>query len=280
MPPADTPSNPRTWRDRRVLRWAMFDVATSTYIALVPGFFGLYFATVLAQGNTGAGALWGATAALAVVASAVIAPLAGAWADRHGRWLRVITLATIVTIAATALLSLSLPLGMAWAAAIFLLAQVGYTVGIGQYDSMLVRLAQPAKRSRASTLAWATGMLGGILALTSALWLLREVPREMQVDRLPLVFLLAAGLFAVLAAPALLAMRGIVASPDRATAPVRASSPLRDVWRTCREWRRHETAVVLLVGFFLVNDVVVTLQFFGSIVLRERFDLLIRQYCS
>ena len=31
------------WLTRRIWRWAMFDVASSTYIALVPTLFGLYF---------------------------------------------------------------------------------------------------------------------------------------------------------------------------------------------------------------------------------------------
>ncbi len=32
-----------SWRNAQVLRWSLFDVASSTWIALVPSFFGLYF---------------------------------------------------------------------------------------------------------------------------------------------------------------------------------------------------------------------------------------------
>ncbi len=265
------------WRDPRVLRWASFDVASSTYVALVPGFFGLYFASVLSAGHPGTGALWGMTAALSVIASAIFAPLAGAWADRRGRWHTIIVLATTLCIAATALLSQSPLLGVAAASAMFMLAQVGYTVGVGQYDALLVRLAGPAERSRVSTLAWATGMLGGVLAVAGALWLLRDVPRAAQIDQLPQIFLLCAVLFGALAVPSLWALRDLATAPVVTGSTVGGPSLLRAVWRTCREWRRHRTAFVLLAGFFLLNDVVVTLQFFGGIVLRDRFELSLRE---
>ena len=48
---------------------------------------------------------------------------------------------------------------------------------------------------------------------------------------------------------------------------------VQGVAKTVREWRRHREALRVLLAFFLVNDVVVTIQFFIAIVLSTRFDL-------
>jgi UMF1 family MFS transporter len=44
---------------------------------------------------------------------------------------------------------------------------------------------------------------------------------------------------------------------------------------TLRHWRRHREVFRFLVGFYLVNDVLVTLLFFIAILLRARFGLSI-----
>lgn len=262
------------WRDARVLRWSLFDVASSGYVALVPGFFGLYFIRVLAEGEASAPAVWGLTAAAALIVSAVLAPIVGAWADRGAGWLRALTAATALCVLATALLSQSAALALPAVIALFVLAQVGYALAIAQYDGLLVRLAVPGQGARISSLGWAIGLTGGMLALAAALWLLHGIPSERQVARLTAVFLMVGLLFGLLALPALHALRGM--TPVRPPSPASAGQALRDVWQTCRHWRRHRAALLLLAGFFLVNDVLVTLQFFSGIVLRDRFALDVR----
>jgi UMF1 family MFS transporter len=269
-----------TWRNAQVLRWSLFDVASSTWIALVPSFFGLYFVNVIGAGQPQAGALWGATAAASLVLVALLAPAVGAWADRGGRWVRVIALCTAVCVAATLLLPQSAAAGLLAAAVLFVLAQAGYTLATSQYDALIVRVAAPGQVSRTSALAWAIGLGGGVLGLGIALWLMHGVPSAAQAAHLPPQFLLAGLLFVVLSLPGLVALHRLLrsAAPDAAAAasvtePTGPLAALRAVGRTCRHWRRHRTAFALLLGFFLVNDVLVTLQFFSGILLRDRFAL-------
>jgi MFS transporter, UMF1 family len=260
----------------RVLRWALFDVASSTYIALVPTYFGLYFVSVLGAGRPGIDALWGASAAAALVFTGILAPVAGAWADRNGRWFSVILVATLVCVAATLLLSQAAALGLAGAVLLFVLAQGGYTLCTSQYDALLVRVAAPGHLARTSALGWALGLLGGLAALGGGLWLMQDLPAAQQVVNLGPLFVLAGALFALLAVPALVALRGVVPPPRDQAPAADARAVLGSVWQTCRQWRRHRTAFLLLGGFFLVNDVLVTLQFFSGILLRERFALEVR----
>ena len=73
----------KRWLTRRVAAWALYDVASSSYIALVPTFFGLYYVTVVAADLPLATSRWGSVAALALVVAGLLAPFAGALADER-----------------------------------------------------------------------------------------------------------------------------------------------------------------------------------------------------
>jgi UMF1 family MFS transporter len=73
------------WLTRPVLAWALYDVASSAFAAVVPPYFGLYFVSVIAGDSPGAQARWGLIAAASLVASGVLAPFAGARVDRRGQ---------------------------------------------------------------------------------------------------------------------------------------------------------------------------------------------------
>lgn len=264
------------WLTRRVLGWALYDVASSTYIALVPAFFGLYFASVIARGQPGASAWWGATAAASLVLAGVLAPLVGAFADRSARWFPVLVLTTALCVLATIALPAVANVGVLAAAAGFIVAQVSYTLATSLYDSLVIDVAAPSHRGRISALGWAIGLFGGMLAVVVALVLMHGVPAAAQVDRLGAVFFVAGAMFAVLAVPGLSGLRSArlrPAGPERREAAL--ASSLRAVGATLRGWREHRTTLQVLLSFFLINDVLVTLQFFIAIVIATRFGLTI-----
>ena len=47
------------------------------------------------------------------------------------------------------------------------------------------------------------------------------------------------------------------------------------VIETLRHWRRHREVFRFLIGYYLLNDVLVTVLFFIAIILRARFGLSI-----
>ncbi len=270
------PAPASTWLTRRVLGWALFDVASSTYIAVVPTFFGLYFTSVIARGHPSATAWWGLIAAASLLLAGLLAPVAGAYADRAARWLRVVVGST----ALCALAAVSLPLaakgGALAAAAVFLAAQVGYTLATSIYDSLVVDVASPQHRGRISALGWSLGLVGGIVAIVVALVVMRGVAPAAQAQQLGPVFVVAGALFAILAVPGVAGLRGLRASaapPASRVAGLGAS--LRAVTSTVRRWREHRPALQVLASFFLINDVLVTIHFFTAIVLSARFGLAI-----
>lgn len=265
--------DPSPWLNRRTFGWALYDIASSTYAALVPAYFGLYFVALAGTGASAAGA-WGAVAAASLVAAGLLSPLVGAQADRTGRWLRTLVLATAACVIAVLLLPTAAATGLPAAVAAFLIAQVGYTLATSVYDSYVIDIAPATQRGRVSGLGWALGMLGGIAAILGALWLMHGVPPEAQVQRLGAAFMLSGALFAVLALPGIAGLRGLRTKGHPIESPeVGLEASLRAVAATLRDWRQHRTALRVLTAFFLINDVMVTIVFFIAIVVRDRFGL-------
>ena len=269
-----TPATP--WLTRRIWRWATFDVASSTYIAIVPTFFGLYFMSLAGPGGLPAGALWGATVALGLVASGILAPIAGAFTDAIACRACTLRVASYICVAATILIPWAADHGLPWAAALFLVAQTGYTIAASLYDSYLVDIAPAPFRGRASGFGWALGMFGGIAVVGIALMMISSVPAAEQTRHLGAIFLMSGIAFGILAIPALGALHGISSPAKFACWRTEALiASLRQVRATLTGWRAHGNALRAMWAFFLINDALVTLQFFIAIVLSARFGLTV-----
>jgi UMF1 family MFS transporter len=260
------------WLTRPVLAWALYDVASSAFAAVVPPFFGLYFVAVIAGDLPGAQARWGLIAALSLAAAGLLAPFVGAWADRRGRWLGVLVVTTALCVVATVAMPTTAPGTVLRAAALFVAAQVGYTLAVSIYDSLLVRVAAPENAGRVSGLGWSVGFAGGIIALAASLLLLRGLAPDAQTARLPEAFLLAGLIFAAFSVPGVRGLRDLGGPPSRAGA-LRIGEAFASVARTLRHWRRSREAFRFMVAYYLLNDALVTLLFFIAILLRARFGL-------
>lgn len=262
------------WRSRPVVAWALYDFASSTWAALLPPLFGVYFVQVIASGRNDAPALWGLVAALAFGIAGALAPFVGAFVDGRGRWIGPLAALTGLCAFATVLLALAGP-GTVWlATALFVAAQAGYTLAASLYDSLVRRVSDPSGFGRVSAFGWASGLCGGIVAILAAIVVVRAVPAEAQIPKLDEVFLLAGGLYAVLAVPALHGLLRV--SRERSPpVPVAARGAGATVWTTLRNWRRHREPFRFLAGYYFINDVLVTLVVFVAIILRERFGLTI-----
>ena len=264
------------WLTRQVAAWALYDVASSTFVGLVPVFFGLFFVTVVAVDNPGAQGQWGAIASLALLLAGAVAPFYGAWADRRGRLLALLAAATAVCVVAT----LSMPLAergdVLLAAVLFIAAQIGFTLAAALYDSLLVWIAPRTHVGRVSGFGWTIGFAGGIVALLAALGVMHGVPSDAQAARLSEAFMISGVLFALFAVPALLGLqRSSVIARGRRTPSRAGIAAYTSVIETLRHWRRHREVFRFLLGYYLLNDVLVTVLFFIAIILRARFGLTI-----
>lgn len=262
------------WIDSRVLRWALYDIASSNFHAVVPTFFGLYFVSVIGQGDPAAKAWWGATAAAGLLVAAILAPLVGAWADRTGRWFAALAVLTLLCVVATVLLPGAAHAGLLAGCVLFIAAQACYTVASSLYDSLVIDVAPAGRRGLASAVGWSLGLAGGLASVFAALALVQGLAPEQQLARLDDAFLIAGALFGLLAIPGLLGVRRArPASPYGPAADFRTI--LATVASTLRHWRAHREPLKVIAAFFLVNDVLVTLQFFAAVVLASGFGIAV-----
>lgn len=261
------------WLSRRTLAWASYDVASSTYLGVVPiVLFPIYFRTVLAPGEAGA-FYWGLTVAVALVVAGLSAPFLGMFADRTGRRWPLLAAATLACCLAIASLSLIGPnTGLALALA-FVVAHAGYLIATSLYESYLPHIARPSQSGRISSFGWAIGFLGGVLAILAVLPLAGAGTGPDNLDRYRMSFLVVAAMFALLAVPALWGLRRIVERPQQRQPQ---ANPL-SIRRTLASWRDQREVVKVLLAFYLINDGMVTISVFAANYFRTRFGTSVEQ---
>jgi UMF1 family MFS transporter len=253
----------------------MYDIASSNYHAIVPAFFGLYFLSIAGTEHAAAKAVWGVAVATSLLVAAVVAPLVGAWADRTGRWFGALVALTVVCVLGTLLLPLTARTGLLVGGLLFVVAQTGYTVASSVYDSLVVDVAPASHRARASAIGWSLGLVGGLAGTFAALALVQGYSPEQQVVRLELAFLSSGALFAALAMPGLVGVRGAAAHRAASAIDLGLAATAARVADTFRRWREHRELLTLIGSFLLINDVLVTLQFFVAVVLASKFGIAV-----
>ncbi|HET6719473.1 MAG TPA: MFS transporter [Rhodocyclaceae bacterium] len=165
------------FRDRKVLGWALYDWANSAFATTVlAGFFPILFKEYWNAGVDAATstARLGDASSLASLVVAILAPLLGAIADRAGRRKAGLFAFTMLGLVMTGALGMVEKGHWQLASLCFILAQIGFSGGLGFYDSLLVGVARPADYDRVSGLGYALGYLGGgiLFALNVAMVLL------------------------------------------------------------------------------------------------------------
>lgn len=262
-----------TWLDRRVTAWAMYDVASSSYVAVVPALFPLLYANVVLGGVQGADARFALLGALALVVAGVLTPIIGAIADR-GRLFAWLVGATLVCVLASASMPALRPGQVLLAGIAFVVAQSGYTIAMALYESFLPSLATVRTMARVSSFGWACGLLGGVATLVVVLLVVRGRPEG---EALPLAIGTSAIVFALFALPALQALART--SPG---APPRPGPVLREAARALvddvRHWRRHRNSLRFLLAFLLVNDVSVTVVLVVTLFMRQTFGTSLEDF--
>ena len=186
------------------IAWALYDFANTVYsYAVVSYAMGLWL-TDDARLGPADGQLWfGIANAASVGLNALVSPVLGAMSDRTGRRLPYLLFFTAQTIIATGLIGLiagGTGTGPAFLGLVlFTIANFSYQAALIYYDSTLPVVSKPDSRGRVSGIGVATGYIG-----TIAIGLLILLTNS---GSGALTFLMAAVLFAVVAAPLFLLVR-------------------------------------------------------------------------
>jgi MFS transporter, UMF1 family len=157
--------------------WAWYDSGNSAFFTtIVTAVFPSFFALYAAAGMEGprATATYGAITTAAMLLIAVSAPILGAIADFSASRKRLLVLFMLVGVAACFGMTTIGEGEWRWAAALFIIGNIGVSGSLVFYDSLLPFVAKPAETDRVSTSGYAIGYLGGgVLLLINLAWILQ-----------------------------------------------------------------------------------------------------------
>lgn len=254
--------------ERTVRAWCLYDWASSAFATTIMAAMFPPFFRSLALGaglrEVQATAYWGYATALALLLVALIAPLLGAAADHLGRPKRFLSGFAGLGILATALFAMIGEGSWRLAAALFIVANIGFAGANIFYESLLPHIARPRELDRISTRGYAIGYVGGgLLLVVNLLWVLR--PHWFGLPdadfALRIAFLSVAVWWALFSIPLLRRVpdprpTGRTGSPKSGAA--RAAGPLRGALQrlaaTSRDLRRYRHLLLFLVAFWIYSD--------------------------
>lgn len=236
-------------RKREVFGWAMYDFANSGYTTVVlTAVFAAYFVGVVAEGQTWATFVW--TLALGISHAVVMLtmPMIGAWADRRAAKKRLMLLATVGCVVATAGLSAVGP-GAVWLGVLLVVASnICFAWGESLVAAFLPELARPQAMGKVSGWGWSFGYLGGMLALGLCLaYVLSAQARgETAVQFVPVTMWITAALFGLSALVTFALLRERAAAPLEGAGDRAQPSIWRQLGQTFRQAREHRDFMWLL----------------------------------
>ena len=159
-----SPPSRRVLTRRPVVAWALYDWANSAFATTVmAGFFPVFFKQYWNAGVAATESTYrlGLTSGLASLLIAVLAPALGAIADRGGTRVKLLMAFTVLGSVATLALAFVGQGQWVAAAALFLVASLGFWGSIVFNDSLLLHVAEPAEYDLVSGFGYALGYLGG-----------------------------------------------------------------------------------------------------------------------
>ena len=240
--------------------WCMYDWANSAFAttimaAVLPTFYQSVAGANL-EGNL-ATVYWGYTTSIALLLTALLAPMLGAIADYSGTKKRFLAGFATLGIVFTCLLVLIQTGDWLLASLLFAVANVGFAAANIFYDALLPHVAHPDEIDQVSTKGYALGYLGGgILLAINLAWILFPstffLPNAESASRLS--FLSVGIWWALFSIPI---FRNVPEPPRMAEARAEIHpivGGFRRLRQTFRDVRRYRELIKFLVAFWLYND--------------------------
>jgi len=263
--------SPRTARSgtARIFAWTLFDFANTAFsVIVVTVIFSRYFTNHVADGKR---FFWGLAVSISMILSALLTPPLGAAADSSGNRKRFLLILTLISVAATMLLS-TVQAGMViWGMALFILANIGFEGGLVFYDAFLPNITTPDKYGRVSGYGFAMGYLGALVILLIVQATLKDVADPAYLDSVRNSFLLAGAFFLFFSLPLFFFVDEPRRTPSRDEGTPRGGYILNGARRarvTLKAIIREPGLAPLkkfLLAFFLYNDGIITVITFAAI---------------
>lgn len=242
-------------RKREVFGWAMYDFANSGYTTVViTAVFAAYFVGGIAKGAPWAAFAWAAALSISYAIVMLSMPAIGAWADRRAAKKRVLAVATLGCVVATAALALTPGFsgteGVAIAMAMVIVSNIFYSYGESLTGAFLPELATAEGMGKVSGWGWGFGYIGGMLALGLCLaYVLSAQSKGLPASHfVPVTMLITAAIYGA-AASVTFALLPERAQPQAATKAVGTWQQLRATFREARAYRDFMQLLICTVFY-------------------------------
>lgn len=244
--------------------WYMYDFGNSAYAAVVLlAVYSAYFKGSVVGGAEGS-RLWGVSVGIAMLVTAVIAPILGSIADFSASKKKFLFIFSSITWLFTALLFFVQEGDIFTGMLFFILAEIGYRGGQVFYNSLLPEIAEPDEIGRVSGNGWAIGSAGGILALFILLppiVLIKgtDLPVRLAFPFTALFFLLAT----------IPAYRWIKERANAQSLPAGEnyfSIGFKRLARTLKSVRQFKEFIKFMIAFLIYNDGILMALDFAAII--------------
>jgi UMF1 family MFS transporter len=249
-------NNPNPFSKKIIAAWGSFDFAMSSFSGIIVTFvFPIYFRNVIVTNGHG-DSIWGITLAISMLAVAISTPLLGAMADVLRNKKAFLGIFTSVTIACTVLLYFMGPGMVLIAAALFVIANIGYEGGTVFYDAFLPEITTPELFGRVSGIGYACGYFGSLMILVVNMPFFETAPK--------FTFLVTAAFYFIFALPIFLIV------PERRrnshlSFPSLVRRGFTELRTTVGHIRQYKDVTRFLTAFFIYNDALLTVILFAGI---------------
>ncbi|WP_424928381.1 MFS transporter [Amaricoccus tamworthensis] len=272
---------------RGIRAWMMFDWANQPFQTLIVTFiFAPYFVASVVGDPVQGQALWGTATAIGGFATAILAPVVGAVADRTGArkpWIAAFSIPYVIGCLG---LWLATPENATpWLAlSLFIIAFIGSEFTLLFNNAMLPDLVRGRETGRISGSGWALGYAGGLASLIIVLTLMAPAPGgdKTLIGIAPILGLdpatgeparatgpLAAIWFIIFALPLFLFTPD---APRRGNLTGAVGTGLRDLLTTLKNLRHHRSLTTYLIASMIYRDALAALFAFGGIYARGVLD--------
>lgn len=270
--------------DRQVLSWALYDWANSAFATtIMAGFFPIFFKDFWSAALTPTqSTFWlGFGNSFTALLVAIAAPLLGAIADRGGLSKRMLMLAAVCGISATAALCWVSADRWEIALTMYILAGTGFAAANVFYDGLLVPVSGGRNLDLVSGYGYSLGYLGGgvlfalnVLMVQHPDWFGLANPAE----AVQYAFLTVAVWWAVFTLPLAVNVREPLPQPNYSAAGALRAG-IAQLRVSFKELRQLRSAAVFLLAYWLYVDGVYTIikmaVDYGITIGLERNDLIL-----
>ncbi|MBN1994702.1 MAG: MFS transporter [Anaerolineae bacterium] len=235
--------------------WAMYDWANSAFVTTIMAtVLPVYYSSVAGVDLPGnlATVYWGYTTSIALLITALLAPILGAIADFSGMKKRFLMAFAAMGVLFSALLYFVTTGDWLMASLFFIFGNIAFAAADLFYNSLLPHVARPEDIDEVSTRGYAFGYLGGGLLLAINVLMIQFMADKTLAARLS--FVSVAVWWGIFTLPLVFNIKEPPATREESESINPVLAGFRRVWRTFNQIRHYKQLFLFLVAFWAYND--------------------------